>query len=518
MTPFLLNILASLESQVDDLRQNITNLNAPTNLAPGAFDPVLQNSSGPFAGPSDVARTLDRPAVSGDDSTTSGTVIADLMSLPRAYFHSLADFWFSENQHWIPILDRNLIQGSLDMLPDPVTHIQDVLLRAVVALRIAYSSQAICLGYEGRRRLSLHLRSQVLIEAMATPSLKSAQALLIIALLDYGSDEIPSTFGILAMVRRMGENIGIFRQLLTRIETQSPAQVVPTAGEALASDSASVALTWAIVSFDTVAGLGVSWRDASSALFDHLSGIAYLNVPDFRDSFRTHIHLSAIGLQPVHEFITACANGEHQVLEGETLRLTDDLYRNMISYVQGLPASGYTTLADGDIDFDINHVFTRLLSHATIIIIYQRFLLSEHGSFQLARERCGVSYSELVDIIRNLSDADIEVNTPTFAHFLAVAARVKVVLIKALGQPYDPLLDVLMHGINMGARRWPLARRMDYTLSVAIMEATTSVTASIPEEFWDLRKSSLDISENMKRWLHERLPSIQARSLALPYT
>lgn len=513
-----LDNLASLETQVDDLRQTISNPNAPTNLNTNVFGPVLQDITGGFDGLSQANRSPSRPVNREDYSTITDTAVTDLMSLPQAYFRSLADFWFSENQHWIPILDRNLIQASLDTLPDPVTHIQDVVLRAVVALRIAYSSQAICLGYEGRRRLSLQLRSQVLIEAMASPSLKSAQALLVIALLDYGSDDIPSTFGILAMVRRMGENIGIFRQLLTRIETQSPAQVVPTAGEALTSDSASVALTWAIVSFDTVAGLGVSWRDASSALFDHLSGIAYLNVPDFRDSFRTHIHLSAIGLQPVHEFITAYANGEHQILESETLRLTDDLYRNMISYVQGLPASGYTTLADGDIDFDINHVFTRLLSHATIIVIYQRFLLNEHGSFQLARDRCSESYNELIDIIRNLSDADIEVNTPTFAHFLAVAARVKIVLIKTLSQPYDPLLDVLMHGINMGARRWPLARRLDYTLNVAIMEATTSVPASIPEEFWDLKKSSLDISENMKRWLHERLPSIQARSLALPYT
>lgn len=518
MVCLLLSDLASLESQVDDLRQAVTNSHAPTNLTTEAFDPILQNTPGTFSGADEVIRSPTRPTVRGDYSSISGTAISDLMSLPRAYFHSLADNWFNENQHWIPILDRNLIQISLDMLPDPITHIADVVLRALIALRIAYSSQAICLGYEGRRRLSLHLRSQVLIEAMASPSLKSAQALLIIALLDYGSDEIPSTFGIMAMVRRMGENIGIFRQLLSRIETQSPAQLVPTAGEALASDSASVALTWAILSFDTVSGVGVSWRDASSALFDHLSGIAYLNVPDFRDSFRTHIHLSAIGLQPVHEFITACADGEHQTLEDETLRLTNDLYQNMTSYVQGLPASGYTTLADGDIDFDINHVFTRLLSNVTIIIIYQRFLLDEHGSFQLARDRCSESYNELVDIIRNLSDADIEVNTPTFAHFLAVAARVKIVLIKTLSQPYDPLLDILMHGINMGARRWPLARRLDYTLNVAIMEATTTVPASIPEEFWDLKKSNLDISENMKRWLHEHLPSIQARSLALPYT
>lgn len=485
------------------------------------FNPILQGNPAVFDatfGPDGATRPLDRPDNILSRSSTINVAVADLTSLPRAYFHSLADSWFNENQHWLPILERSSIQASLNALPDPVDHIPDIVLRALIALRLAYSSQAICLGYEGRRRLSLHLRSQVVMEAMSSPSLKSAQGLHIIALLDYGSDEIPSTFGIMAMARRMGESLGIFRQLLTRIETQSPTQVLPVAGEALAGGSASIALTWAIVSFDTVAGLGLSWSDASSALFDHLTGIAYLNVPDFRDSFRTHVHLAAIGLQPAHEFITAYAKGEHQTLEGQTLMLADDLYRNMRSYAQELPASGYTTLADGDIDFDINHVFTRLLSNATIVMIYERYALEENGDFNLARDRCTHSCNELIDIVRNLSDADIEVNTPTFGHFLAVAARFKIVLIKTLSIPYEPELDILMHGINMCARRWPLARRLDYTLTAAIVEATSATPASIPEEFWDLRKSSIDISERMKQWLHERRPSIHSRHLALPYT
>lgn len=518
---FLPGLLASLEGQVDDLKQAVMNPQASGNLTTNTFDPILQSTPEVFGAQfaaSTPARSIDPPTTRTSHLSSSSAVVADLMSLPRAFFHSLADYWFNENQHWLPILERTYIQSSLDALPEPIDHIPDVVLRALIALRIAYSSQAICLGYEGRRRLSLHLRSQVVMEAMGSPSLKSAQALHIIALLDYGSDEIPSTFGIMAMTRRMGENIGIFRQLLSQIETQSPMQVLPAAGESLAGGGASIALTWAIVSFDTVSGLGLSWRDASSALFEHLSSIAYLDTPCFRDSFRIHVHLAAIGLQPAHEFITAYAKGDHQKLEGQTMTLADELYRSMTSYVQGLPASGYTTLADGDIDFDINHVFTRLLANATIITIYERYALAENGDFELARDRCNHSCDELVDIVRNLSDADIEVNTPTFGHFLSVAARFKIVMMKTLNMPHEPQLDILVHGINMCARRWPLARRLDYTLTIAILEVMTAISSSIPEEFWDLKKSSLDISENMKKWLHERLPSIQTRNLALPYT
>lgn len=520
MEPILTNCQDSLENQVNDLRRDVKDQHTLQTPAIGILPPGLPTSPQNLVTPLTSvtsSHSLHHHADNVDHRFRTEDAVADLMSLPRAYFYSLADHWFNENQHWLPILERASIQASLDTLPDPVDHIPDIVLRALIALRMAYSSQAICLGYHGRRRLSLHLRSQVVMEAMSNPSLKSAQGLHIIALLDYGSDDVPSTFGIMAITRRIGETIGLFRQLLSRIETQSPTHILPAASGSVAGGSASIALTWAIISFDTVAGLGLSWRDASSALFDHLSGIAYLDVPNFRDSFKTHVHLAAIGLQPAHDFITAYAKGDYQVLEGETLALADNLYQSMKSYSRELPASGYTTLEDGDIDFDINHVFTRLLSNATIVTIYERFAFDENDNSEMARDRCIQSCNELIDVVRNLSDADIEVNSPSFSHFLAVAARFELVRIKILKLPYDPRVDTLMHGINMCARRWPLARRLDYTLTAAIIEITDRFPMNIPEDFWDLKKSSLDISEKMKKWLHERLPSVQSRNLALPY-
>ena len=439
------------------------------------------------------------------------------MTLPHSYFYTLADFWFKENQPWIPILDHDRIQEALSMLPNPVDHIEDVVLRAVIALEIAYSSQAICLGYKGRRRLSVYLRSQVLTEAMTKPSLQSMQALFVIAILDYGSDDIPGTFSIMAMCRRMGEHTGTFRQLLKRIESQSPAQVGPPAREIFRSDDSAIAMTWSILALDAVSSLGVSWRDVSAALVDHLSGVAYLTTPDFRDSFRTHVHLAAIGLQPVHEFFFAYAKGEYHTLNEPTLAVTEEMYQNLMSYDQGLPTSGYTILANGVVDFDINHIFTRLLSNAAIIMVYEKYVLDESINVHVARQRCIASYNNIIDIVRNISDADAEINSPLFASFICVPARFKLSLDRSLGQVREPLFDMLMHGLNMCGRRWPLARRLDIVLRAAIVEVDSGISSGLPEQFWDLKESGLDMSEAMKKWVHDYKPSLYVGSLNGPY-
>lgn len=446
----------------------------------------------------------------------SNAAVADMMSLPLSFFYTLAELWFTEDHKWVPILERGHIQKSLAALHDPVDRIPDVVLRAVITLKIAYSSQAICLGYNGRRRLSMYLRSQALVEAMATPSLSSIQALFIVALLDIGSDDIPSAFNIMSMCRRTGEHIGIFRQLLARIQSQSPAQVGPPDRE-FVMDNISITVTWAVIAVDAVSSLGVSWRDTSADLADHLLNVAYLSAPDFRESFNTHIHLCAIGLRPVHEYFFAYGKGEYQVLEDQAQATAEDMYQNLMSYINGMPTPAYTVLENGVVDYDINYIFSRMLSNGAVIMIYQRYVLDRVGQAQLAKERCMDSYHQIVDVIRNISDADAEITSPMFVNLIAVAARFKLVIDRALSQTRDALFDVLMHGINMCGRRWPLARRIDIVLRAAVVEVDTGVPCGLPEGFWDLKQSGLDISESVKRWVSDYKPSLYVGSLNGPY-
>lgn len=426
----------------------------------------------------------------------------------------------------------------------PVTHIDDIVLRAMTALQISYSSQAICLGYHGRYRLSQYLRSQVLSEALSKAALSSLQSLLIIAILDYGADNIPSTFSLMSVCRRMCENIGLFRKLLSQMEHQSPTQIGPPAvGSNNTGDELAIPITWATLALDATSTLGVSWRDVSAALVDHLSSVAYLTAPDLKDTYRTHTHLAAIALQPLHTFIHEHERFRYENADTEALATCDEIYHNLINYVRAQPKSSYTMLADGLIDFDPNLMHTTVVSHASVIVLYQRLLRFENSSVsptfgEIPLQRCLQACEDLVQAFRGISDADAELNTPLLAHLIFVAARLKLIVYRNLEQAREPMFDTLMHALNMCGRRWALARRLDVVLRAAIVQLdtktimdnggggsvnvsgsdmSTGASASLPPAFWDARKSHLDLSEELKEWCSTYKDSLFIGALNGPY-
>lgn len=277
------------------------------------------------------------------------------------------------------------------------------------------------------------------------------------------------------------------------------------------------AVAWGTLALDAVSTLGVSWRDVSAALVDHLSSVAYASSPDLRDSYRTHVHLAAIGLQPVHNFIHHNAHQQSSDVTEDTLVKCDEIYHNLMTYVQSQPPATYTVLADGLVDFDPNLYHTIVLSHATIVIFYQTLIDFEIGTPEIAISRCLQACEDLIMSIRNISDADAELNSPLLANFFFVAARFQLVMHRTLSTSREPAFDTLMHGINMCGRRWPLARRLDIVLRAAIIEVDSGLQGSLPSEFWNLKLSQLDISERMKAWVTENKAPLYVGSLNGPY-
>ena len=448
----------------------------------------------------------------------SDAALRDLMSLPRSYISTLADLWFKETQSWAPLLDQQYIQAAIEDLPTPIDSIDDIELRAVVAIKLSYSSLAITLGYRGRHRLSQYLRSQVLTEAMSQPSLSSVRAMLIIAFLDYGNDMIPSTFSLLSVCRRTCEHLGLFPHLLQQMEQESPAQVGPPSTDPGGTEASKIAVSWGTLALDAVSTLGVSWRDVSAALIDHLNSVAYVSNKDLRDSYRTHVHLAAIGLQPVHAFMHDTAKESNDQALSDMLETCDGIYYNLMGYVQSQPTTSYTMLADGLIEFDPCLVHTGILAHAAVIISYQRLIDPMQATPEVAMSRCMQACEDLALCIRSMSDADAELNTPLLAHFFFVAARFKLVVYKATGsRSLEPTFDILMHGINMCGRRWKLARRLDMALRAASLEVDSVESTSLPAAFWDLKYSHLDISETLKGWLAAQKPSLYLETINGPY-
>jgi hypothetical protein len=135
----------------------------------------------------------------------------------------------------------------------------------------------------------------------------------------------------------------------------------------------------------------------------------------------------------------------------------------------------------------------------------------------IAISRCHQACEALVLTIRNISDADAELNSPFLGHFFFVAARFKVNVSRALSQPREASFDTLMHGINMSGRRWPVARRLDIVLRAAITELDSGTSAGLPDDFWNLKRSHLDISEELKEWVAQHKPDLYVGSLNGPY-
>jgi hypothetical protein len=300
----------------------------------------------------------------------------------------------------------------------------------------------------------------------------------------------------------------------------SPSQIGLPSWGAFEGEELAIPLTWVCSALDSASTLGASWRDASAALMEHISSIVYTSAPDLRDSLVTHVHLAAIGLQPVHTYLYDQKN--LTTTDETTMRTVDEIYQNLMSYCP-MNIGTYTYLPDGSIDFDCMSILTSILINGTTITLYGRHLdLSTPilGSSQtIAMERCTLACRSMVATIRNVSDADTELTSPLLASLIFVAARYLLVLQKHTTQPRGPTFDVIMHALNMCGRRWPVARRLDIVLRAAIVEVDKFhlVTSQVPSVFWDLRKPNVEIDAALKDWVQSYRPCLFVGSLNGPY-
>ena len=195
----------------------------------------------------------------------------------------------------------------------------------------------------------------------------------------------------------------------------------------------------------------------------------------------------------------------------------DEIYNNTLNYVHSQPTTSYILLADGAVDFDPCLVHTSVLTYGAGILSYEVLIDFLTNTPEIAIERCNQASEAMVMTIRSISDADAELNTPLLAHFFFVAARFKLVMYRALAQPREISFDTLMHGINMCARRWPVARRLDIVLRAAIIDVDSEQHSSLPDDFWNLKQSHLDTSEQLKEWVSQHKSNLYIAALNGPY-
>jgi hypothetical protein len=121
-------------------------------------------------------------------------------------------------------------------------------------------------------------------------------------------------------------------------------------------------------------------------------------------------------------------------------------------------------------------------------------------------------------VIRAINDADLENMSPHMIFCIFVAARFYLgsflfcftlinltnnilVHAKVLCVEIPRSLELLIYGLKTCGQRWYFARRLEQVLHTAIAEKQVPVVMSaLPQQFYDLQYSSLDIDHALSVW------------------
>ena len=445
---------------------------------------------------------------------------AELELLSHSAVANFCEVWFKDSHPWCPILNRPTTLASLQCLPPQPGVIPDLVLKALVSFTVSHSSLAITLGYSGRRRLFSRLRSEVLVEAIGEVSLRALQALLIISVLDYGYDNISSSCNLLSICKRICEQL----EKASRPSPNTGNQSSGADGLVRAQVNTVDELTysyWMTQISESTSTVGAQWTNLywpagrpSPSLDAHFNHF---------DSFKTLTELTVNGLSPIHQLMGLQHASDGVENDQERPARDEDAYQNLTMYLDYNSSSSYTLQRDGSITFDPNVVLTCMISNAAVIILYQPHLMPVSSVPDtppwktLAFERCLEACQRMIKIMSTVGDVDMEFMSPLLASHLFTAARFELVHCKACSQRRPANFDVLMHALNMCGRRWPLARRLEIVLRAAIDRMDSETPSVVPSQFWDLRHSSLDIDDVLRKWVRDFAPSLYVGSLNGPY-
>ncbi|KAK4452576.1 fungal-specific transcription factor domain-containing protein, partial [Podospora aff. communis PSN243] len=140
-------------------------------------------------------------------SRTQGQVSSDQDLPPYDLLFALVDLYFKHINTWCPILHR---KRTLDALfgPSLIDEEDKILLHAIVATTLRYSTDA-RLTDETRLRYHDVSKQRVLLYGMETSSVKSLQALVVLALDLCGSGNGPPGWNIMALITRAVVQLGL---------------------------------------------------------------------------------------------------------------------------------------------------------------------------------------------------------------------------------------------------------------------------------------------------------------------
>ena len=181
---------------------------AVTGISPRSH---IQAAVGPstaaqeYYGPS--AQQLQSPSTATQNSSHAAHATSELELPPYDLLYALVDLYFKHVNTWCPILHRKTTLDSL-FGPSMVDEEDKILLHAIVTTSLRYSTDA-RLTEESRQRYHDASKQRVLLYGMEHLSVKSLQALVILALDLCGSSNGPPGWNIMALITRAAVQLGL---------------------------------------------------------------------------------------------------------------------------------------------------------------------------------------------------------------------------------------------------------------------------------------------------------------------
>lgn len=172
--------------------------------APQQIPPIQSSAPG---GQAYYQNQAPMQSPSGHLAQAAGSTPPDQDMPPYDLLYALVDLYFKHINTWCPILHRKTTLDSL-FGPSTLQETDRILLHAIVATTMRYSSDP-RLTDERREHYHKACKERVLLYGMENTSVKSLQALVIIALDLVGSSNGPPGWNILALITRSVVQLGL---------------------------------------------------------------------------------------------------------------------------------------------------------------------------------------------------------------------------------------------------------------------------------------------------------------------
>lgn len=504
-----------------------------SNMQPSA---AAQEYYGPSASHSN---NLQQQSPNGPLPQGAGAPAIDQDMPPYDLLYALVDLYFKHINTWCPILHRKTTLDSL-FGPSTLQETDRILLHAIVAATMRYSNDA-RLTEERRQHYHQVSKQRVLLYGMENSSVKSLQALVILALDLVGSSNGPPGWNIMALITRAVVQIGLAVE--TTSFSVSPnytsiytlrAMVLPEPRDFIEEESRR-RLFWMIYLLDRYATIATAFDfsldnkeiDRTLPCRDDLwiknekvetkwfktrdyhgeSPDYSVDKPENIGAFGFHCEILNI-LGQIHDFLKQPVDIS-ALSDVETWQLRYKELDNMLtSYKFSLP-NEYGNMAKlfqpGSKNLSCGWVMLHATYHFAVIRLHSSAAYPTTRSpiftpSYSASQRCHGAVENIAALAEfTINSGLLNKLGPTFAFTLWVAARLLLVHGSTVEHKLSPQIPFLVDTLREMGRYWPVAARYSGLLSRVLDEHRDSerqgegITPSSVKILADMRRTAFDL-------------------------